>query len=70
MSLNPVFAAAIGAAVLGQALGLLDGIAIGVIVIANVGAVLATRPRGRAESPVYASISDAPRAASASLPRG
>ncbi len=45
MSLNPVFAAAIGAAVLSEVLGLADWIAIGVIVMANVGAVLTTRPR-------------------------
>lgn len=45
MSVNPVFAAAIGAVVLGETLGLPEWIAIGVIVTANVGAVLATQPR-------------------------
>lgn len=44
MSVNPVFAAAIGAAVLGEALGALDWIAITLIVAANVGGVLTTRP--------------------------
>ena len=44
MSVNPVFAAAIGAAVLGEALGALDWIAIAMIVAANVGGVLTTRP--------------------------
>jgi len=43
MSINPVFAAAIGAAVLGEALGALDWIAITLIVAANVGGVLTTR---------------------------
>ena len=45
MSVNPVFAAAIGATVLAEALGALDWIAIGLIVAANVGVVLATRPQ-------------------------
>jgi inner membrane transporter RhtA len=45
MSVNPVFAAAIGAAVLAEALGALEWIAIGLIVAANVGVVLTTRPR-------------------------
>jgi inner membrane transporter RhtA len=45
MSVNPVFAAAIGATVLAEALGLLDWISIGLIVAANVGTVLATRPQ-------------------------
>jgi inner membrane transporter RhtA len=45
MSVNPVFAAAIGATVLAEALGALDWIAIGLIVAANVGVVLATRQR-------------------------
>ncbi|HET6736834.1 EamA family transporter [Mycobacterium sp.] len=45
MSVNPVFAAAIGAAVLAEALGALEWIAIGLIVAANVGVVFATRPR-------------------------
>jgi threonine/homoserine efflux transporter RhtA len=39
-----VFAAAIGAAVLGEALGALDWIAIALIVAANVSGVLTTRP--------------------------
>jgi len=58
MSVNPVFAAAIGAIVLGETLGLLDWIAIGVIVIANVGAVLTTQPRSRVGSPVKAPMID------------
>jgi inner membrane transporter RhtA len=45
MSVNPVFAAAIGATVLAEALGALDWIAIALIVAANVGAVLATAHR-------------------------
>jgi inner membrane transporter RhtA len=45
MSVNPVFAAAIGAAVLAEALGAFEWIAIGLIVAANVGVVLTTRPR-------------------------
>ena len=44
MSVNPVFAAAIGAAVLAEVLGTLEWIAIGLIVAANVGVVLTTRP--------------------------
>jgi inner membrane transporter RhtA len=44
MSVNPVFAAAIGATVLAEALGALDWISIALIVAANVGCVLATRP--------------------------
>jgi inner membrane transporter RhtA len=59
MSVNPVVAAAIGAAVLGETLGLLEWIAIGVIVIANIGAVLTTQPRRCAGSPVHASMIDA-----------
>jgi inner membrane transporter RhtA len=51
MSVNPVFAAAIGAAVLGEALGALDWIAITLIVAANVGGVLTTRP-GTLTAPV------------------
>ncbi len=53
MSVNPVFAAAIGAAVLGETLGTLDWIAIGLIVAANVGVVLTTRP-GIPSGPVAA----------------
>jgi inner membrane transporter RhtA len=45
MSVNPVFAAAIGVTVLAEALGALDWIAIALIVAANVGAVLATAHR-------------------------
>jgi inner membrane transporter RhtA len=45
MSVNPVFAAAIGAIVLAEALGALDWMAIALIVAANVGCVLATRAR-------------------------
>ncbi len=45
MSVNPVFAAAIGATVLAEVLGALDWIAIALIVAANVGAVLATAHR-------------------------
>jgi inner membrane transporter RhtA len=44
MSVNPVFAAAIGATVLAEALGPLDWVAIALIVAANVGCVHATRP--------------------------
>jgi inner membrane transporter RhtA len=44
MSVNPVFAAAIGAAVLAESLGTLDWVAIVLIVAANVGVVLTTRP--------------------------
>ena len=44
MSVNPVFAAAIGAAVLGQLLGVLDWVGIAVIVAANIAAVLASVP--------------------------
>jgi inner membrane transporter RhtA len=44
MSVNPLFAAAIGATVLAEALGLLDWTAIGLIVAANVGTVLASPP--------------------------
>lgn len=44
MSVNPVFAAAIGATVLAEALGLLDWVAIGLIVAANVGTVLTSPP--------------------------
>lgn len=47
MSVNPVFAAAIGAAVLGEALGVLDVTAIVLIVTANAGVVLAGRPATR-----------------------
>jgi inner membrane transporter RhtA len=54
MSVNPVFAAAIGAVVLGETLGVLDWVAIGVIVIANVGAVLTTQTRTRDSSLVNA----------------
>jgi inner membrane transporter RhtA len=43
MSVNPVFAAVIGAIVLAEALGPLDWTAIALIVAANVGCVLATR---------------------------
>jgi inner membrane transporter RhtA len=43
MSVNPVFAAALGATVLAEALGALDWIAIALIVAANVGAILTTR---------------------------
>jgi inner membrane transporter RhtA len=46
MSVNPLFAAAIGAVVLGERLSLLDWIAIGVIVGANIGAVLPTQISG------------------------
>jgi inner membrane transporter RhtA len=46
MSVNPLFAAAIGAVVLGERLSLLDWIAIGVIVGANIGAVLTTQVSG------------------------
>ena len=42
MSLSPAFAATIGAACLGEALAVVDGLAIGVIVAANVVAVLVT----------------------------
>jgi inner membrane transporter RhtA len=44
MSVNPVFAATIGATVLAESLGALDWIAIGLIVAANVGVVVTTRP--------------------------
>jgi inner membrane transporter RhtA len=54
MSVNPVFAAAIGSVALGETLGLLDWIAIGVIVTANVGAVLAIQLQSRAVSPMNA----------------
>ena len=47
MSVNPLAAAAIGAAVLGETLSRLDWIAICVIVCSNVGAVLAARPHIR-----------------------
>ncbi|HET7665214.1 MAG TPA: EamA family transporter [Mycobacterium sp.] len=50
MSVNPVFAAAIGSVALGEKLGLLDWIAIGVIVTANVGAVLTTQLQSSAVS--------------------
>ena len=53
MSVNPVFAAAIGAAVLAELLGTLEWIAIGLIVAANVGVVLTTRP-GIPSGPVAA----------------
>ena len=53
MSVNPVFAAAIGAAVLAESLGTLEWIAIGLIVAANVGVVLTTRP-GIPSGPVAA----------------
>ena len=42
MSVNPVFAAAIGAVVLGEALAAVDWLAIGLIVTANAVAVLVT----------------------------
>ena len=45
MSVNPLIAAAIGAAVLGETLSRLDWLAICVIVCSNVGAVLVARPR-------------------------
>jgi inner membrane transporter RhtA len=54
MSVNPVFAAAVGSVALGEKLGLLDWIAIGVIVTANVGAVLTTQMQRSAVSPVNA----------------
>lgn len=48
MSVNPMFAAAIGAVVLGEALGALDWIAIALIVTANIGSVLATGSKSAA----------------------
>jgi inner membrane transporter RhtA len=45
MSVNPLAAAAIGAAVLGETLSQLDWVAICVIVCSNVGAVLVARPQ-------------------------
>lgn len=45
MSVNPMFAAAIGAVVLGEALGALDWIAIALIVAANIGGVLTNGPK-------------------------
>lgn len=51
MSVNPVFAAAIGALVLGDRLGAEDCVAIGLIVVANVGAVLASHTRADALEP-------------------
>jgi len=54
MSVNPVFAAAIGAVVLRETLGLLDWVAIGVIVVANVGAVLTTQTPSREKTLVNA----------------
>ncbi len=56
MSVNPVFAAAIGSIVLGEVLGLLDWIGIGVIVTANVGAVLATQMQSDAAAPVNVAV--------------
>jgi inner membrane transporter RhtA len=55
MSVNPVFAAAIGATVLAEALGALDWMAIALIVAANVGCVLATRTRALAPNVPYRS---------------
>jgi inner membrane transporter RhtA len=55
MSVNPVFAAAIGATVLAEALGALDWMAIALIVAANVGCVLATRARAVAPNVPYRS---------------
>jgi inner membrane transporter RhtA len=54
MSINPVLAAAIGSLTLGEKLGLLDWVAIGVIVTANVGAVLTTQLHNSAVSAVNA----------------
>lgn len=45
MSVNPMFAAAIGAVVLGEALGALDWIAIALIVAANIAGVLTNGPK-------------------------
>jgi inner membrane transporter RhtA len=53
MSVNPVFAAVIGAIVLAEALGPLDWTAIALIVAANVGCVLATRTRTVAPNVPY-----------------
>jgi inner membrane transporter RhtA len=51
MSVNPVLAAVIGAVVLGETLAPIDRLAIGLIVAANAGVVLASRPVTR--SPRY-----------------
>jgi inner membrane transporter RhtA len=47
MSVSPVFAAAIGAVLLGEALALLDWLGIALVVIANTSAVLLTSRTGR-----------------------
>jgi len=63
MSLSPVFAAAIGAAFLGEALAAVDWLAVGLIVSANAVAVLVT-PRATAsraeDMPVVAAIAPQP----------
>ena len=63
MSLSPVFAAAIGAAFLGEALAAVDWLAIGLIVSANAVAVLVTpevAPSGADDIPVLAAFAPQP----------
>jgi inner membrane transporter RhtA len=72
MSVNPVFAAVIGAIVLAEALGPVDWTAIALIVAANVGCVLATQNVSTCRSPAptsYRAGPPRPYEAAAAAPR-
>jgi len=59
MSMNPVFAAGLGAVVLAERLGSLEWGAIGLIVTANVGAILAVHKRRQPAHVCVAEVEDA-----------